>query len=388
MNLNKIVFTICLLTVITSTALVAQQRKYVNEYLNIGVGARGLGMSGAQGASVNDVTSPFWNPAGLVGVTSGMQIGIMHSEYFSSIAKYDYLGAAFPLKGRKGVLGFSVIRFAVDDIPYTINLVQPDGTIDYSKIRSISSADYAGLISYAKPITINRWAERDDIKIAIGGNAKIIHRSIGTMANAWGIGIDAGIQGTFGRWKVGANFKDITTTYTVWSHSLTEKEKEVFKQTGNEIVSRSSEVNRPRIVLGGGRLFPLNQKITLLAEANLDVSTDGARYGNLINANPFSIDPRLGVEAGYDKKVFLRAGVGRFQRILKDSDTSGTQKTTLFQPTLGLGVQIKSFAFDYAFSSLNLGDSPLYSHFISIRLDINKKQPSKVEKDINERVSN
>ncbi len=387
MNLNKIVFSIFLLTLFSSIELMAQQRKYVNEYLQIGVGGRGLGMSGSQAASVSDVTSPFWNPAGLANVKSEMQIGIMHSEYFSSIAKYDYIGAAFPLKGRKGVLGFSVIRFAVDDIPYTINLVQPDGTIDYSKIRSISSADYAGLISYAKQITIRRWEDRDDIKFAIGGNAKIIHRSIGTMANAWGIGIDAGIQGAIGRWRVGANFKDITTTYTVWSHSLTEKEKEVFKQTGNEIVSRSSEVNRPRIVLGGGRIFPINKKVTLLAEANLDISTDGARYGNLINADPFSIDPRVGVEAGYNKTVFLRAGMGRFQRILKDSDTTGTEKTTLFQPTLGLGVQIKSFAFDYAFSSLNLGDSPLYSHFISIRLDINKKKPTKVEKDINERVS-
>ena len=125
----------------------AQQRKYVNEFLNLGVGARGMGMAGAQVATVDDVTSAFWNPAGLNYVKNDFQIGLMHSAYFSSIAKYDYLGAALPMKNKKGVLAVSLIRFAIDDIPYTLNLIQPDGTVDYSKIKAISAADYAGLIS-------------------------------------------------------------------------------------------------------------------------------------------------------------------------------------------------------------------------------------------------
>ncbi|RYZ31460.1 MAG: hypothetical protein EOP49_38955, partial [Sphingobacteriales bacterium] len=42
----------------------AQRRIYVNEYLNIGVGARGLAMAGSQAATANDVTAGYWNPAG------------------------------------------------------------------------------------------------------------------------------------------------------------------------------------------------------------------------------------------------------------------------------------------------------------------------------------
>ena len=42
----------------------AQSRIYVNEYLNIGVGARGLAMGGAQAASSTDAYSGYWNPAG------------------------------------------------------------------------------------------------------------------------------------------------------------------------------------------------------------------------------------------------------------------------------------------------------------------------------------
>ncbi|MBK8146200.1 MAG: hypothetical protein IPK62_15035 [Bacteroidetes bacterium] len=58
----------------------------------------------------------------------------------------------------------------------------------------------------------------------MGGNLKIIHRNIGTLANAWGGGIDLGLQGRVGKWRFGAAFKDITTTYTLWSFSFTDKE--------------------------------------------------------------------------------------------------------------------------------------------------------------------
>ena len=46
----------------------AQFRKYSNEFLNIGAGARGLAMGGAQVASTQDGTSGYWNPAGLTGI--------------------------------------------------------------------------------------------------------------------------------------------------------------------------------------------------------------------------------------------------------------------------------------------------------------------------------
>ena len=356
----------------------AQQRKYVNEFLNLGVGARGMGMSGAQVSSVSDVTSAFWNPAGLNNVKADFQLGLMHSEYFSSIAKYDYIGSAFPMKNRKGVLGVSMIRFAIDDIPYTLNLIQPDGTVDYNKIKAISAADYAGLITYAQKLRLKKYEDREDISVNVGGNLKIIHSNIGTLANAWGAGIDLGAQARVGRWKLGAVVKDITTTYTLWSFSFTDKEKQVLAQTGNEIVSKSTEVNTPRVILGGGRVLPLRLRDTsksayVLVETNLDITTDGKRYGNLVNLNPLSIDPRLGVEFGYNNLFFFRGGLGNFQRVLDDNDTTNTEKRTMFQPTLGMGVKIKNFVIDYSFSSLNVQNSPLYSHFISLRLDINKK---------------
>ena len=70
--------------------LTAQVAKYSNEFLAIGVGARALGMGNAYVAVTDDVTSGYWNPAGLTAMSSPYQVGLMHSEYFAGVAKYDY----------------------------------------------------------------------------------------------------------------------------------------------------------------------------------------------------------------------------------------------------------------------------------------------------------
>src|SRR6188768_1407244 len=96
------------------TVVFSQFRKYSNEFLNIGAGARGLAMGGAQVASVNDGTSGYWNPAGLFHVRDYPIITAMHAEYFAGIGKYDYLSVALPIHDDKRSLSFSLLRFAVD----------------------------------------------------------------------------------------------------------------------------------------------------------------------------------------------------------------------------------------------------------------------------------
>ncbi len=142
-----IVFVLLFLAVLHGNA---QFRKYSNEFLNIGAGARGLAMGGAQVASTEDGSAGYWNPAGLVYVYEHPAISLMHAEYFAGIGKYDYLNGAFPLNDPFKTLGFSLLRFGVDDIPNTLYLVEPDGSINYNNIQSFSSADYAFIISYSQ----------------------------------------------------------------------------------------------------------------------------------------------------------------------------------------------------------------------------------------------
>src|SRR5690349_15858117 len=150
MNLYRLYLT--LLVTFLSVAASAQFRKYSNEFLNIGAGARGLAMGSAQVGSVSDGTAGYWNPAGLAHVKDYGNVNLMHAEYFAGIGKFDYASIALPLSNNKRTIGLSALRFAVDDIMNTLFLVEPDGSVNYNNIQSFSSADYAFLLSLAQKI--------------------------------------------------------------------------------------------------------------------------------------------------------------------------------------------------------------------------------------------
>jgi hypothetical protein len=96
------------------------------------------------------------------------------------------------------------------------------------------------------------------------------------------------------------------------------------------------------------------------------MTTDGKR-NVLVSANPISIDPSFGLEAIYNKTIFVRAGVGNFQRVLGfENDRSMT-----FQPNIGLGLRIRTLQIDYALSDIGNVSDVLYSNVFSLRLFIN-----------------
>ena len=345
----------------------AQFRKYSNEFLNIGAGARGLAMGSAQVASVNDATAGYWNPAGLAAVKDHPSISLMHAEYFAGIGKFDFASVAIPVQDNKRTLGLSVLRFAVDDIPNTLYLVEPDGSINFDNIQTFSSADYAMLLSFAQSIK-----EEEDYRLSFGVNAKIIHRKVGSFASAWGFGIDAGIQMQGPNWRLGLVARDLTTTFNAWSFKFTEREKEVLYLTKNEIPVKSSELTAPRLVLGGGYNFNISNSVKLLTEANLNLTFDGQR-NTVISTKAISVDPSVGIEAAINNVFYIRAGVTNFQKALADGDTLNRKKVWIYQPSLGAGVKIKNVTIDYAYSNLANQSNPLYTHVFSLRLNLLKK---------------
>lgn len=337
----------------------AQAPKYSNEFLNIGVGARALGMSNSCVTGVNDVTAGYWNPAGLLGIGNQHQIALMHSEYFAGIAKYDYAAFATRLDSAS-VLGVSLIRFGVDNIPNTTELIDANGIVDYDRITAFSATDFAMLVSYAKQIKIPG--------LRIGANAKIIRRRVGDFAGSWGFGLDAGAQYDYKKWKFAAMARDITSTFNAWSFNLSDETKAVFLTTGNEIPDNSVEVTLPKLLLGTARKFDFSPKISLLAELNLDATFDGKR-NVMIKSKAISMDPHLGLEASYMNLVFLRTGIGNYQTY---TDAAG-KKIKTFQPNIGVGVRLKSVSIDYALTDIGDQSVALYSHVFSLKVDINKK---------------
>lgn len=344
-----------------SLPVFSQAPKYSNEFLAIGVGARSLGMSNASVAGVNDVTSGYWNPAGLMGIQSNLQVGLMHAEYFASIAKYDY-GAVGGKIDSVSAFGFSVIRFAVDDIPNTTQLIDAGGNLDYNRITTFSAQDYAFVFSYARKGPI--------AGLNYGANAKIIRRKVGDFAGAWGFGLDAGAQYDWRGFRFGAVVRDVTSTFNAWSFNLTQDMKDVFIATGNEIPENSLELTLPRMILGASKTYPLGtkQNFSLGGEIDLINTFDGKR-NTPIRTGVWSMEPALGLEGGFKNIVFLRAGLGNIQ---KAKDVFGKDVTTV-QPNFGVGLRIKSLTIDYAFTDIGDASVALYSNIFSLKLDINHK---------------
>ncbi len=354
-------FLIIFLVIVGSITCVFAQ-KYSNEFLNIGVGARALGMANSIIASNSDVTAGYWNPSALLLQKNKMELGLMHAEYFAGIAKYDYIGAS-KIIDSNSVGAISILRFGIDNIPNTLDLVDANGNVDYSRITSFSATDLAVLLSYARKIP----ALKD---VLIGGNFKVIHRKIGSFANAWGFGLDASATYHYKNWRFAAVAKDITGTFNAWSFSFTEDEKSVLLATGNTIPSNSLEITKPSLIIGAARTIYFRKDFSFLAEVNFYNTFDGKR-NTVIKTNLWSLEPRMGIELGYKNLIFVRAGIGNIQKQL---NAEGNAYITTFQPNIGAGIHYKIFTIDYALS--DVGDKSIapYSNIFSLKIDINPKK--------------
>lgn len=331
-------------------------RKYSNEFMSIGVDAAALGMSNAVTAHTGDVNSGYWNPAGLLNVED-KQLSLMHASYFANIAQYDYAAYAMPIDDRSA-FGISVIRFGVDDILNTTQLIDSEGNIDYNRISLFSAADYGVTVSYARKLPLDGFN--------YGINAKVIRRTIGEFANSWGFGFDLGFQyQSKSEWKIGLMLRDITTTYNVWNIDEDAYESIAGAIPGeNQELPETTEITLPKAQLGFAKKFVIRYDYSILAAANLNMQF--ARTNDIVSTDIVSIDPALGLEFGYIDMVYLRAGVGNFQTIKElDNNTS-----TSFQPNIGLGFQYKGIQVDYALTDIGDQSAALYSNIFSLKVDL------------------
>lgn len=349
--------TLCTVLLCLGSIVYAQKaRKYSNEFLNIGVDAVSMGMANSVVASSGDVNAVYWNPAGLMQLKD-QQVGLMHASYFANIAQYDYGAFAMPLDERSA-LGISIIRFGVDDIMNTTELIDQQGNIDYNRISLFSAADYAFVLSYARNTPIEG--------LTYGVNAKVVRRVIGKFANSWGFGFDVGVQyKTKSDWMFGVMARDITTTYNMWNINKKEYSKVQGAIEGmNQELPETSEITLPKLQVGASKNIRLSRDLNMLAALALHV--EFAETNAVISSGSMSMTPSLGVEFGYANLVFVRGGVGNFQ---KNRQMDNTEKTE-FQPNIGVGFHYKGIQVDYALTDIGDQSAAIYSNVFSLKLDL------------------
>lgn len=336
--------------------------KYGAEFLAGGVGARALGMGGAYVGLAGDVTAGYWNPAGLHQLQYP-EIAYMHVERFAGAVSFDYGAAAFPISERSTV-SLSFFRSGVNDIVNTLEawdpaLDQPKPNYE-SYITRFSAADYAFFVGYARRLT-------GDLTLGLTG--KIVRRTIGDFADAWGYSFDVSAQYRAGPLRLGATVQDLSTMLQSWSvnpdaFQATDGDgnpisyEEAFDQ---ELPEGGTALVLPVARLGSGLVVPLGAAHRVTLGLDVDVAFDGQR-AFVPNVGDVSFHPRLGGEYSYRGVVALRAGVNRVQY----GEDIGLDVT----PSVGAGLNIEQFSLDVSFGDFagltaeDLG----YSYRISAQL--------------------
>lgn len=330
--LPVIIFFLSISSLIQSQTVIS---KYAGEFMALGVGGRALGMGGAFVAVANDVTSGYYNPAGLANLNYP-QIALMHSEQFGNLVNYDYGAIAIPYD-KDMSFGLSVMRLGVDGIPDTRNALYDangdgiidikDDRLDYSRITEFSNQDWAFYLTFAKRQTDNFYW---------GVNAKIIRRDLAEYS-ATGIGFDVGaFYMPFDNLFLGANLQDATTTLIAWS-------------TGrNELVS-------PTLKVGGAYKFVEILGGYIMPALDFDIRFENRRFASNFNIGPVSFDMHAGFEYNFKNVVSVRAGYNDVKQF-----------------TIGAGVKLPKLNIDYSFARFSSSEIDRLpdTHRISLMLTL------------------
>ncbi|MBD3181557.1 PorV/PorQ family protein [Candidatus Poribacteria bacterium] len=327
-----IIITIIPILFITAGTSFAAE-KYAGEFLNLGAGARPLGMGGSFTAVADDATAAYWNPAGIGGFDQS-QITFMHASIFG-LDSYDFLNFVQPVS-KSSSLGISWIRLGIDEIPITD--LQRSGSMSASNRPYITGymkdTENAVLLSYGRKIRLDvpMGSHRSiGTYIQVGGNFKFIYNAVsGISRNAVGFGGDIGViwrtsfaseegKDHAGDLSLGIVVQDFTKTRLFWNTTSSPSHIDVIPR--NLKIGAAYLRNLPAI----------GSKVLLSVDAD-------TRY---------DLQMRYGLECVLGDVLALRAG-------LQDSNfTTGAGLHVGF----ARGESSLNFLIDYAFLSHELGNT-------------------------------
>ncbi|HOK39981.1 MAG TPA: PorV/PorQ family protein [bacterium] len=284
-------------------------------FLKLGYGARPAAMAEAYTGLADDIAAIYFNPAGLLNVNRHC-ISFMHLSWIEDI-NYEWLSYLINLSYN------TKLAFTIAYLNYgSIQKVLENQTI----VGSYSASDKLMIVTYSSLLG----------KIPFGMNFKIIKQDI-DLESATGFAFDFGIKD---------KLTDSPFRYGLMVQNL----------------GRMSKFKYERDSLPWTIRFGLMYPIFFM---NLNTAFD------LVYPNDDDLYTNIGLEytlAFSNVKTFIRTGYSTLSRNNNDRK----------RYTVGFGVNIEDFNFDYAFQPFDLFDN---SHKFSIAYEFGKPKLEKVKID-------
>ncbi len=322
MKLSKM-FSIILITIFAWWGSATGQSKVgttAANFLQIGVGARGIALGEAAVASArDDISGIFWNPALTAGVGSS-QVYFNHTQWFADIdLNYGSLLMNF---GQRGNFGVTFYSLTTDQLEVTTEEF-PEGTGDLFTVQDLMVA-----LTYSRSLT-----DRFDI----GGSAKYINSQIwNTSASAFAVDVGLTYRTPFEPVTLGMSISNFGTEMRMSGTDIAVRFDPDLRVGGNNdgVVAdqRTRSWDLP-ILFRFGLAYDLiksqDHKIMVAGDALYPSAQD-----NYVN---------FGMEYSFLGAFFLRGG---YRELFIEDSEGGL--------ALGAGAKLYNLRLDYAYSDRGL----------------------------------
>jgi len=134
-------------------------------FLNIGVGAKAMGMGGAYTCMEKDANALFWNPAGISKIDGG-SVSMTHTQWIADTKQYA-LALAYGF-GKYGTFGLSLM--AMDNGAFERTVPDPTYTRGFYSDGTFQVGQWAAGVAYGRQLTN---------KFSIGGQFKYAYQDLG-----------------------------------------------------------------------------------------------------------------------------------------------------------------------------------------------------------------
>lgn len=316
------------------------------QFLKIGVGSRGIAMGEAFDAVGNDVSSIFWNPAGLALVKKNSAL-FSHANWLADI-KYQAVAIAHNIP-RVGVVGISAAFLNSGEMNETTVEMQ-NGTG-----RTFSANNLMLGASFARMLTD---------RFSIGGNIKYVEEKLADeKATAWGVDIGTLYWTGFKSLRLGMSIRN-------FGPELQFKGTYQDYDNGSWVIDAATHAPEQKKYLPYH--MPMTFRVSLAYDLVEKENTLLTLASDLAHPNDDVERLNVGAELKVLNALALRIGYTGLVGIMKREDTetenvdtdqevsySIHNYTQNFSAGIGLDMNLKglgSYCFDYAYSDFGVLD--------------------------------